>query len=86
MAHILYTQGLFLCMSQVRRMLLCLSLHLPVCQEQCRTVPLPYNKYIHQQLLLSHKSLPGLHKELRWTAESMVLWSMQGNMHPHLLL
>ena len=61
-AHTLCTQGLFLCMFQVLRMLLCQPLHRQVCQEQCRTVPLPYNKYIRQQLLLSHKSLPGLHR------------------------
>ena len=66
-AHTLCTLNRFLYKSLILRMPLFPLVHpcQAVCQVPCQAVPLPYNRYIRQPLLLCSKSLPGSHRVRR---------------------
>ena len=84
MQHKIFLPDLFLYKFPVLRRPVCL---LPlIFQELCQAELLPYNKHNRQLILLYSKYLMDLHKVQRLKAESMGLWSMQGNKHLRLLL
>ena len=80
--HILCIPDLFLCRFPEFHMPCCHFLRSPVWKiKQYPEVLLPCSKYSRQQLLLLHILHPGLRREPRYLAVSMVLLSMPGNTH-----